>query len=125
MFNYPTLFDSIVKELGTSYTHTNYKDDIIELDEKFLVELELPGFQKNDLDISVKKDSLIVSAKREEKESEGRYITRGRFHDEFKKVYRLGDEIDTEKIEATLVDGILTLTLPKGGAAKPKKIEIG
>lgn len=126
MLNYPTtnLFSDILKELGSSYTHVNYKDDIIELDDKFLVELELPGFQKSNIEMSVEKDALTVSAKKDSSEIEGTYIRKSRSNEEFKKIYHLGDGIDVEKIEATLADGLLTITLPKGGKENIKKIDI-
>ena len=126
MFNIPTfsLYDALVKELGSSYTHTNYNDDIIEHDDKFVVELELPGFQKSDVDMTIKKDALVVTATKEAKESEGQYIRQGRSQEEFTKTYRLGEEVDVEKIEATLADGLLTITFPKGGSAQVQKIKI-
>lgn len=126
MLNYPTtnLFYDILKELGSSYTHVNYKDDIIELDDKFLVELELPGFQKSNIEMSVEKDALTVSAKKDSSEIEGTYIRKSRSNEEFKKIYHLGDGIDVEKIEATLADGLLTIILPKGGKENIKKIDI-
>ena len=126
MLNYPTtnLFSDILKELGSSYTHVNYKDDIIELDDKFLVELELPGFQKSNIEMSVEKDALTVSAKKDSSEIEGTYIRKSRSNEEFKKIYHLGDGIDVEKIEATLADGLLTIILPKGGKENIKKIDI-
>lgn len=126
MFNYSAtnLFNEIIRELGTSYTHINYKDDIIELDDKFLVEIELPGFQKNNIEMSIEKDTLTVSATKEKTESDRNYLRKSRSDENFSKIYRLGEGINTEKIEATLVDGLLTIILPKGEKECAKKINI-
>ena len=126
MFNCPTysLYEDILTELTTTHTQAEYKDDIIELDDKFIIELELPGFQKSDIDMDIKKDALHVTVKKEVNESKGRYIHKSRSDKGFSKIYNLSDEVDREKIEATLLDGLLTITLSKGGEAQPQKIKI-
>lgn len=126
MFNTPTysILNQIVKELGISHTPSQYNDDISELDDKFVVELELPGFKKTDIEMSIEEDGLMVTATKLVKESDTHYLRKKRSDATFTKLYRMGVEVDVEKIEATLADGLLTITLPKGGETPKKKIEI-
>ena len=114
----------VIEELSKPQTHSHYKDDIIEMDDAFVVEVELPGFKKSDIEMSIKKDGLMVTATKSVKESDARYIHKKRPDSNFSKIYRLGKEVDIEKIEATLADGLLTITLPKGGDEQPRSIKI-
>jgi len=76
--NSGSLFQEILKELSTPHTQVESHDDIIELDDKFVVELELPGFKRSDIDMTIKKDALTVEVRKEVKEPEGRYIRQSR-----------------------------------------------
>lgn len=98
--------------------------DISESDDAYLVEIELPGVRKDDLDIEVVGRRLTVTGERKEKERVGilrrRERTVGRFHYE---VVVPGD-IEEDVVEAGLDDGVLTVRLPKPADQRPRRITV-
>ena len=97
---------------------------ICEDDGKILVRLEMPGVAKENLDINVDNNQLEIYGKREEPEIEGKYVIRERRYGDYYQVYTIDDTIDREKIEASLENGLLTVTLHLKEAEKPKKINV-
>lgn len=93
--------------------------------ENLYVEAEIPGLAIENLDIQVKGDELTIAGERKPVTAEGQtYHRRERGTGAFRRVVRLPVEIDAEKVEASLRDGVLTLRLPKAEAVKPRKIEV-
>jgi len=87
------------------------------------VEVELPGVEEKDIDVSVHGDRLVIKAER--KAEEGRkYLYRGRSYGRYEQVISLPQEVQSEAAEAKLSNGVLRLTLPKVPEAKPKKIAV-
>ena len=99
--------------------------DVEERDDAFVVEIELPGVQRGDVDIEVSGRRLTVRGERKEKERVGilrrRERTVGQFHHE---VLLPGDIDDDAKIDAHLDEGVLTVRLPKHERERPRRIEI-
>lgn len=93
----------------------------------FYVRAELPGVQTEDLDIQATGNNLTISGecKLAQEEESAKYHRREREGGCFSRAFSLPKEIDTERVEARLVDGLLTLRLPKAESAKPKRIAIG
>jgi HSP20 family protein len=79
----------------------------------YFLELDAPGFAKEDLKISVEGRHLLIEGERKGKTSR-----------KLRKVYSLPDDVDAEKIEAQVKDGVLALALPKNEQAKPKLIPV-
>ncbi|MFI0821261.1 Hsp20/alpha crystallin family protein [Streptomyces sp. NPDC021098] len=98
--------------------------DLRETDDAYVVEAELPGIKREDIDVEISQRELCVSGEYGEREREGvlRRGTRrtGRF--EYRAL--LPADVMADEIKATLVDGVLTVTVPKAQAAKPQHIEI-
>ncbi|MEU6184049.1 Hsp20/alpha crystallin family protein [Streptomyces coeruleorubidus] len=98
--------------------------DISETDEAYEIEVDVPGVKRDDITIEMADRELVVSGEFKERERTGvlRRSTRrtGRF--EFRAV--LPGEINTEAVEATLSEGVLSVKVPKAEAAKPRRIEI-
>jgi HSP20 family protein len=96
--------------------------DIEETNSHFVMNVDLPGVPKKDINIEVKDNQLLISgerkAERKTKNSSERYY--GKFH----RVVALPSGIDADKIEAQYQDGVLTLALPKSEAAKGRQIKI-
>ncbi|HOB73971.1 MAG TPA: Hsp20/alpha crystallin family protein [Phycisphaerae bacterium] len=89
------------------------------------LEAELPGVAREDLEISAAGNELTIRGRRNPCQGENLvYHRQERGYGEFSRVLTLPVEVDTDKIEATLRDGVLTLTLPKAEAAKARKIEV-
>ncbi len=100
--------------------------NVVEDDKSFRVEAEVPGFSRDDLEISVVGDELRLSGKREHetKDEKSSFHRRERFTGEFSRALRFGTPIESDKVEATFKDGVLTVTLPKSEAALPRKISV-
>ena len=98
--------------------------DITGSEEGYQLRAELPGVDKEGLEITVDKGELTIVGHRKFPTPSGEALHREiRTHD-FRRVYELDPAIDAEKIQARIDQGILTLTLPKAEAAKPLKIAI-
>jgi HSP20 family protein len=86
--------------------------------------VEMPGVDKDGVEVSVEKNELIIEGKPKETSVEGKYLIRERAGGIYSKRFVLDDTIDQSKIQAVMNDGVLTLTLATKETAKPKKIEI-
>lgn len=100
--------------------------DIYETDEAFVLKAELPGFTKEDVDIKIQGNQLILRGerKRETEAKEEQYHRIERAYGRFKRAFWLPTTVDSEKIQATFKNGVLELRLPKSEAATPKQIPI-
>lgn len=95
-------------------------------DSSFHLEVDLPGVQKEDIDIKVEDSVLIVTALRKFKNELTRdnyYICESSFG-KFERRYILPESVDTDKVDAKLEDGRLVIELQKTQKAKPKSISI-
>lgn len=102
--------------------------NVQETDEAIVVEAELPGVNPADLDVSAVGDELVIKGSRPstgepEKEETG-WLRRERGVGGFERRIDLPVAIDPSKVEATLVDGVLTLRCTKAAECQPHKIEI-
>lgn len=101
--------------------------DIYETEDTYIIKLDMPGVDKNDMDITLEKDLLSISGNRPK---DVRTQENKAFYQEFAplnyfRAFRLAnDAVDEQKIEANLNNGVLTLTLQKSEKTKPRKIEI-
>ena len=87
------------------------------------IEAELPGVEEKDLEITVHGDVLSIKAER--RPTEGRnYQYNSRVFGRFERDVALTEGVDTDQIEATLVNGVLHLSLPKKAEARTKKITV-
>lgn len=92
------------------------KTDVKEVGGNYVLSIEIPGFAKEDLNVSLQDGYLTISAKKEnvseEKDSEGRFIRRERYLGNCSRSYYVG-EIREEEIKAKYEQGVLTLSFPK------------
>jgi HSP20 family protein len=100
--------------------------NVTEDKDRYYVRAELPGLKADDLDISVTGDTLSISGERKlpAEDEKAQYHRREREAGKFSRIVTLPSQIDTGKVEARCIDGVLTVTLPKAEAAKPKQITI-
>lgn len=122
------LFDAIMPPAGRRATHFARRTGKISLEEgeqAFKLSAELPGLEPAALDISVGEDWIELHAKREVEVPDGyEAIRRERTSYEFSRRITLPKRIDGEQVEAELIDGVLTVTLPKHANAQPRQIAI-
>ena len=94
-------------------TTTNKPEyDIIEDDSKYQLDLMLSGFDKENVNLKVEENTLIIEGERKIPE-ENKYSRKGSFFGEFKKSFTLPDNILTDKIDASFKNGILSIEIPK------------
>lgn len=100
--------------------------DIYDSKDNLLVKADLPGLSKEEIDVSVDHDTLIIKGekKKESEVKEENYFKTERFYGSFYRTIRLPSDVNSEKVEAKYQDGVLTLVLPKKEEAKPKQITI-
>ncbi|MBN1554794.1 MAG: Hsp20/alpha crystallin family protein [Phycisphaerae bacterium] len=94
---------------------------------ELVVECEVPGVKREDIDLSITGETLVVKGVKHpagESDEEIRYQRCERGSGEFSRTVVLPDKVEPEGISASLVDGILTVRLPKSQAAMPKKINV-
>lgn len=108
---------------------SSFKTDIKDNGNEYLLEADLPGFKKEDIDVNLENNYLTIKAERkvenEEKDKKGRYIRCERSYGSFVRSFDVSD-VDTDKITASYEDGVLKLNMSKKENALPtaKKLEI-
>ena len=101
------------------------KTDIKETDSGFELEMDLPGFKKDEIEAKLENGYLTISAakgldKEEKNEKDGKYIRKERYSGAMSRSFYVGDELKQEDIKAKYQDGILKLSVPK---KEQKKVE--
>lgn len=125
----PSIFDfnkNIFKGFSEEYSKIlNGKCDFEEMEDKYEVELEVPGVMKDEIEISLRNENLIIgwSRKREEKKNKPKNKHYERSEGSFTRSFHV-EGADSEKIKADLKNGVLKIVVPKIEGAKTKKIEI-
>ena len=106
------------------------KTDIKETKNSYLIDVDLPGFNKENINLSLDHGYLKISAKmeNEDKKEDEKYLHQERFYGECSRSFYVGDEVKDEDIHAEFKNGILKVELPKKEERKElnevKKIEI-
>ena len=91
----------------------------------YCIRAELPGLKSEDLSISAEDNSITISGERKISTEEGvKYHRSERDAGKFSRVLNMPGEIDADKIEAKLNNGILTIVIPKAEKAKPRQISV-
>ncbi len=100
--------------------------DLFQDKDSFFVKAELPGMKKEDITLSLHDGLLTVSGERqpEKAHDEKTPLRNERFFGPFERTITLPMQVDGTRVQAAYEDGILTVTLPKAEAAKPRQIEI-
>ncbi len=100
--------------------------DIREEKERYLADFELPGLEKNEVQVTMENGVLTVTGerKREETREDDKVYRSERFYGKFSRALRLPDDVDTEKVEAGFKNGVLRVVVPKKEESKARPIEI-
>ena len=123
------LFNDTVRAFGRDISSWVPSSNAWEDDDRFGIELALPGWQSDSVNIQVDKGVLTVEGKREdtkEKDEKGerRYHVREVETSSFKRAFRLPTNLQWDSANASFTDGVLTIEFPKREDAKPRQIEI-
>jgi len=100
--------------------------DMLEHDDRFEVQVEVPGATRDDLDLTVADRQVTVTQRRSRPADDQieRYVAVGRQHRDRSATFRFGRLADLDDVDAALADGMLTLTVPKTADTSPRTIEI-
>jgi HSP20 family protein len=98
--------------------------DIEEQDDAYVLEAELPGVKREDVDIEVVGNEIQITGEIKERERKGALRRRARRTGRFEYRVRLPDHVDASKVEADLDQGILTVRVPKAERSQRQKVEI-
>jgi HSP20 family protein len=98
--------------------------DIEETEDAWIVEADLPGVQREDVNVEVRRNELAITGEVKEREREGILRRRTRKTGEFDYHITLPGEADAENIDAQLHDGILTVRIPKPEQERPRRIDV-
>jgi HSP20 family protein len=99
--------------------------DIYEVDDQIVIVADVPGADKDSIDVTLEKNVLTIDAYVNSVAPEGYSLSFAEYEvGDYQRSFRLSDEIDREKIQASVKDGVLRLYLPKSGAARTRKISV-
>ena len=118
-----------IRSVSSTSSNVAFRTDVIDTGDAYKLEAELPGFNKEDIQLNVENDCLTVTAehKSEKKEEDEKknFIKRERFYGSYTRSFDVSG-INVDGIEATYENGVLTLNLPKKAAEIPasRKLEI-
>jgi len=104
-----------------------YPVDIREDDAHFYVDAEMPGFGKDEIDITFENGVLSITAERkveQEQQNKGETHLRERRYTRIQRAFKLPTAVDENKVDAALKDGVLHLTLDKREEVRPRKIQV-
>jgi HSP20 family protein len=104
-----------------------YGVDIREDADHLYVEADIPGFKKDEIDITLENQTLTISAEHREmkdNEKKGDWLLNERRYARFLRSFSLPPTVDDQKVDAKLQDGVLTVTLNKREETKPRKIQV-
>lgn len=98
--------------------------NIFETKDGYVLEAEMPGVNKDGLDISVEGNEITITGRRNAAAAMGETLFRESRSADFRRVFELDPAIDAAKVSAKIEQGVLTLTLPKSERVKPRKISV-
>lgn len=99
--------------------------NIYETSDGYLLEAEMPGVNKDGLEITLENNELTITGHRNNEPISGEPLFRERSPVDYRRVFELDPAIDTNKVSAKMNQGVLTLILPKSEAVKPRKVVVG
>lgn len=119
-------FDDVDKKLYGKRASKIMKTDVREHDTNYELDVELPGFDKNNIDITLNDGYLTISAvkglDKNEKDHQGRIIRQERYSGSMQRSFYIGDNLKEEDIKAKFENGVLKLNIPKVDSKKiPEK----
>ncbi len=127
-FSFPTFrdFGDVDRKLYGKNAARLMKTDVHEHDDQYEIDIDLPGFKKNEITLTLEKGTLTVAASKgldkDEKTKKGRVIRQERYAGSMQRSFFIGHNVTEDEIKAKYEDGVLKLLVPKKEAAKiPEK----
>jgi HSP20 family protein len=98
--------------------------DIMETDNEFILRVELPGVEKDDVQVNIDNRILIIKGEKKNENKDKKIHRSECIYGSFVRNFTLPQDVEIDKVEAAYKNGLLNLTLPKMEQAKPKQIEV-
>jgi HSP20 family protein len=98
--------------------------DIESTPDGYVLYAEMPGVNKQGIEVTVENGDLVLTGRRHPLEISGEPVHRESRLNDFRRIYELDPSIDTSRITARIEDGVLTVNLPKAESVKPRRIEV-
>ena len=99
--------------------------DLFEDENAFTLQLELPGVDRDKIEVEVTHEELVIRGERPYvKPESGNIVHSERVYGQFQRAFRLGVPVQNNAVEASYKDGVLTIRLPKTESVKPRRIEV-
>ena len=119
-------FNGFGEDIGYFPKQFTPATDVMETDDAFIVEADIPGMKKEDVHIEVADNVLTIKGERKSEHEEKRkdYHRVERRHGSFRRTVSIPGGIKRDDVEAKFEDGVLTVTLPKLDEAKPRRIDV-
>lgn len=118
-----TVVPAVERTQSTQYVAPEV--NIYETKDGYLLEAEMPGVNKDGLELTLEGHEITIVGRRHAELVSGEALFRERHGADYRRVFELDPAIDTAKIGARMNQGVLLLTLPKSEAVKPRKITVG
>lgn len=115
-----------VWESMSAPTPRSFPMNVVRRGDTVNVTFDLPGFTAEQVDLTVERNQLTLTAERRWEKQEGEeWLVAERPSGTFRRELLLGENLDTDRLEATFHDGVLEVTIPVAEAAKPRRITLG
>ena len=125
LFDWNRMLDNFFDDVPVWNTRTPAVD-VKEEDQRYLMEVELPGLTDKDIELKVEDNILTLSSKKEESKEEKKdgYLLRERRSTEFCRTFVLPKDADRAEVKAEFKNGLLMVNIPKRPEAQPRKIDV-
>jgi HSP20 family protein len=118
--------ENLIRPFHSAVRSTSMPLDAYRRGHEYVVDIDLPGVNRDSIDVTVERNVLRVTAERKAGEMEGdQLLVTERPKGVVTRTLYLGQDLDLDRITANYVDGVLSLTIPVAEQAKPHRIEIG
>ena len=122
----PSVFDDVFGDVFEKKECQLMKTDIKEVDGNYVLDIDVPGYDKKDIKLELEHGYLTVTAKQIKLDSEEnkkeKYIRRERFYGKSSRTFYVGDNVSEEDIKASYKNGILSVIVPKMSKVETKKV---
>lgn len=120
---------NVDRELYGKHARHMMKTDVKEVENGYEVDIDLPGFKKDEVNVELKNGYLTIQAAKgldkEEQDKKGKYIRQERYAGACSRSFYVGEDVEPEEVSAKFEDGILTISVPKAAKKQlPKQTSI-
>lgn len=116
-FDFDKEFDRMMRPLYGKHAQNMMKTDVRETDNSYELDIDLPGFKKDEIKVELDNGYLSISAAKgldkDEEKKDGKYIRRERYAGSMNRTFYVGSQLTQQDIQAKFEDGILKISVPK------------